>query len=112
MPRDTRLFLSVYVDDIKLALKKQSLDPMWKTLNKEVDLEKPTSFLDQVCLGCTQSQCETSMDIVENYRTMFESIISARKTEKNYQALIYRRFRRCPTIWKVMPKSVWYDIVN
>ena len=33
------LFLSVYVDDIKLAGKKQNLDPMWKLLNKEVDLE-------------------------------------------------------------------------
>ena len=33
------LFLSVYVDDIKLAGTKQNLDPMWKLLNKEVDLE-------------------------------------------------------------------------
>ena len=33
------LFLSVYVDDMKLAGKKQNLDPMWKVLNKEVDLE-------------------------------------------------------------------------
>ena len=32
------LFLSVYVDDLKLAGKKQNLDPMWKILNKEVDL--------------------------------------------------------------------------
>ena len=28
------LFLSVYVDDIKLAGKKQNLDPMWKLLKK------------------------------------------------------------------------------
>ena len=34
----------VYVDDIKLAGKKQNLDPMWKLLNKEVDLGEPTSF--------------------------------------------------------------------
>ena len=40
------LFFSVYVDDIKLAGKKQNLDPMWKVLNKEVDLGEPTSFLD------------------------------------------------------------------
>ena len=39
------LFLSVYVDDIKLAGKKQNLDPMWKLLNKEVDLREPTSSL-------------------------------------------------------------------
>ena len=31
------LFLSMYVDDVKLAGKKQNLDPTWKVLNKEVD---------------------------------------------------------------------------
>ena len=76
------LFLSVYVDDIKLAGKKQNLDPMWKVLNKEVDLGEPTSFLDHVYLGCTQRQCEISKDIVDNYRTMFESRISAGGLEK------------------------------
>ena len=75
--REKGLFLSVYVDDIKLAGKKQNLDPMWKVLNKEVDLGEPTSFLDHVYLGCTQRQCEVSKDIVDNYRTMFESRISA-----------------------------------
>ena len=70
--REKRLFLSVYVDDIKLAGKKQHIDPMWKVLNKEVDLGEPTSFLDHVYLGCTQRQCEVSQDIVDNYRTMFE----------------------------------------
>ena len=54
--REKGLFLSVYVDDIKLAGKKQNLDPMWKLLNKEVDLGEPTSFLDHVYLGCTQKQ--------------------------------------------------------
>ena len=39
MHREKGLFLSVYVDDIKLAGKKQNLDPMWKILNKEVDSE-------------------------------------------------------------------------
>ena len=48
------LFLSVYVDDIKLAGKKQNIKPMWEVLNKEVDLGEPTSFLDHVSLGCTQ----------------------------------------------------------
>ena len=50
----------MYVDDTKLAGKKQNLDPMWKVLNKEVDLGEPTSFLDHENLGCTQRQCEIS----------------------------------------------------
>ena len=74
-------FFSVYVDDIKLAGKKQNIDPMWKLLNKEVDVGEPTSFLDHVHLGCTQRQCEMSKDIVDNYRAMFESRIPAGGTE-------------------------------
>ena len=61
----------------KLAGRKQNLDPMWKVLNKEVDLGEPTSFLDHENLGCTQRQCEVSQDIGDNCRTMFESRISA-----------------------------------
>ena len=79
--RQKGIFLSVYVDDIKLAGKKQNIRPMWKLLNKDVDLGEPTSFLDHVYLGCTQRQCEISKDIVNNYRTMFESRISAGRTE-------------------------------
>ena len=72
----------MFVDDIKLAGKKQNLDPMWKLLNKEVDLGEPTSFLDHEYLGCTQRQCEISKDIVDNYRSMFESRISVGGVEK------------------------------
>ena len=60
-----RLFLSVYVDDIKLAGKKQNIDPMWKVPMKEVDLGEPTSFNDHVYLGRTQRGCETIKDIVD-----------------------------------------------
>ena len=43
---------------------------------------EPTSFLDHVYLGCSQRQCQVSKDVVDNYRTMFESRISAGRTEK------------------------------
>ena len=82
MHRQKGLFLSVYVDDIKLAGKKQNINLMWKVLNKEVDLGETTSFFDHVYLGCTQRQCEISKDIVDNHRIMFESRISAGGTEK------------------------------
>ena len=80
--REKWLFLSVHVDDIKLARKKQNIDPMWKILMKDVDLGEPTSFLDHVYLGCTQRECQISKDIVDNDRSMFESRISAEATEK------------------------------
>ena len=82
MQREKGLFLSVYVDDSKFAGKKQNINPMWKVLNKEIDLGEPTSFRDHVYLGCTHTQCEISKDIVDNYRTMFESRISTGETEK------------------------------
>ena len=42
-----------------------------------------TNIFPWSCIpGCTQRQCETSKDIVDNYRTMFESRISAGATEK------------------------------
>ena len=72
----------MYVDDIKLAGKKQNINPTWKILMKDVDLGEPTSFLDHVFLDCTRRECETSKDIVENYRETFESRISARAKEK------------------------------
>ena len=67
----------MYGDDIKLAGKKQNIDPMWKVLNREVDLGEPTSFLDHVYLGCTRRPCEISKDIVDSHIAMFESRISA-----------------------------------
>ena len=59
--REKGLFSSVYVDDIKLAGKKQNLDPMWKVLNKEVDLGEPTSFLDHENLGWPGRQSHQGM---------------------------------------------------
>ena len=44
--RERGLFLSVYVDDIKKAGKKQNIDPMWKALLNGVDLGEPTSSLN------------------------------------------------------------------
>ena len=65
----------MYVDDIKMAGKKQNLDPMWKILIEDVDLGEPTSFLDHVYLGCTQRECKTSEDIAD--RDLFENRMTA-----------------------------------
>ena len=80
--REKGLFLSVYVDDIKLAGKKQNINQMWKVRNKEVDLGEPTSFLDHVYLGCTQRPCEIKQRYCWQLQKMFESRISAGATEK------------------------------
>ena len=109
--REEGLFLSVYVDDIKLAGMKHNIDPMWKVLNKEVDLGEPTSFLDHVYLGCTQRHFEISKNIVDNYRTMFEFRISAGRVEKLLFLKIFVFLHGLMT-WLVMQRSVWNDIVS
>ena len=84
---------------------------MLKLLNKEVDLGEPTSFLDRVYLGCTQRQCEISKNTMDNYRTMFESRISAGRVEKLPFLKIFVVLHGLMT-WLVMQRSVWNDVVS
>ena len=80
--REKGLFLSVFVDDIKLAGKKQNIIPTWKILMTGVELGEPTSFFDHVYLGCTQQEGQTSKDTVDDKRNLFESKISAGAIKK------------------------------
>ena len=78
------LFFSVFVDGMKLAGKKQNLD---------------------------QRHCQVNKDIVDNYRTMFESRISAGGVEK----LPFTQNLRISSwsyVMKVMQRSVWNDFVS
>ena len=104
----------MFVDDTKMAGKKQNIDPMWKVLNKEDDLGEPTSFLDHVYLGCTQKQFERSKDTVDNYRTMFESRISAGGTGGTGKLPYFENFVFLHGLmtWKVMRRNVWSDILS
>ena len=109
--RGKGLFLSVYVDDIKLTGKKQNLDPMWKLLNTEVDLGEPTSFLDHVYLGCTQRQCQ----IAKILWTITEPCSNRefpRGEQGNYHSLKIFVFLHGLMIWRVMQRNVWSDIVS
>ena len=47
--------------------------PTWEKPMKDVDLDEPTTFLDQVYLECTQRDCELNEDFVEQYKTIFET---------------------------------------
>ena len=96
--REKGLFLSVYVDDIKLAGKKQNIEPTWTMFMKDVDLGEPTSFLDHVHLGCTQRECQISKNIVqEKYRL---------KPQGN---VMQKQYLLAPMTWKVMQRNAWKD---
>ena len=71
--RKQGLFLLVYVDDVEMAGRKQNVVPVWKTLMTLVDLGEPTSFLDNVCLGCTRRACKTNESIIDQYKEVFVS---------------------------------------
>ena len=110
--REKGLFLSVYVDDIKLAGKKQNIDPMWKVRNKEVDLGEPTSFLDHVYLICTQRQCENKQRYCGQITEPCLNPEIPQVQPKKYHARKIFVFLSGPMTWKVMPRNVWNEIVS
>ena len=87
--------------------------PMQKKLMKLVDLDEPTSCLHHVYLGCTQRECKPNENIIDKYREMFESRVSATATE-NYQdgRNLTQRLSHGPTTWKDVLKSSLRDFVN
>ena len=103
-----RVFLSVYVDDIKLAGKKTKY---WS----DAESTKQRSWLGRTniftwsCISDVHSKTMwKNKDIVDNYRTKFESRISAGGTEK----LPFSENLHGLTLWKVMPRNVWNDTVS
>ena len=84
---------------------------------KDIDLGEPTSSLEHVHLRCTRRECQISKDVVDNYRSLFESRISAESMEK-YQKqkplgnLMPKRYFHGPMTWKVMQRNAWNGIAN
>ena len=66
----------------KTTGKKPIIDRLQKVPIKDVTLGEPTSFLDNVYLGCSQRECQKSTDIVDKYRNRFESKISVGAAEE------------------------------
>ena len=65
---------------------------------RNVDLDEPTSFLDHVYLEWTRRECKPNEIIVEQYKKMFASRMSAGATEKLpgwVVVLVLRHGRTC-----------------
>ena len=70
-----KLFLSVYVDDFKMAGKKSSLAPMWEKLQKVLDLDPPVKMDGSTYLGCRQKDIPVDSCIRESmaeWRPIYE----------------------------------------
>ena len=55
----------MYVDDVKMAGREHNLERVWKGLMEHVDLEKPTTLLDQVHLRHTPRECKPNSSLVD-----------------------------------------------
>ena len=111
--REKGLLLSVYVDDIKLAGKKQNLDPMWKLLNKEVDLGRTNIFLGSCILGMHS----TTMPNKQRYCGQLQNHVRIAnfrggEAEKLPFPQNLRIFLHGLMIWRVMQRNVRNDIVS
>ena len=91
--------------------------PLYKWLHeilscgKHVVLGEPTSFLGHIYLGCTQLECQTSEDGVENDRNLFESRISAGATEICKKKKTHVKTVTCGlTTWKVMRRNTFESV--
>ena len=59
--REKQLFLSVYVDDFKMAGKTSNLSTMWETLGKKIFLDPPVPLQSNVYLGSSQTPVEVPL---------------------------------------------------
>ena len=100
----------MYVDDVKLAGKKQNIKPTWKILMKDVDFGEPTSFFDNVYLGCTQRECQMSKSITEICSNL--GFLLGPWQNFLFPGNRMRIFPHGPRIWKVMQRIAWKDIAN
>ena len=98
-----RIVLSVYVDDMTLAGKKQNIDPMRKVLMKHVDLGEPTSFHDHVYLGALNVNAKRAKILLRNTRFLLVLQISAGATER---LLSWRNLTRILSLGLVTWRSV------
>ncbi len=76
--RAKQLFLSAYVDDYKMAGKKQHLALMWAALRAEgLDLELPVPLNENVYLGCSQVEIVPDPVIISGKRQTFNRLCFA-----------------------------------
>ncbi len=78
-----QLFLSIYVDDFKMAGNANNISPMWAKLKQDLALEDPVPFNDATYLGCTQKSSPVCQKTVEDKKELFDRLLKVdRKLEK------------------------------
>ena len=96
----------------KLAGKKQNINPMWKLLNKDVDLGETNIFPGSCILGMHS----TTMPNKQRYCGQLQNHVRianfrGRRRETTIPSKIFV-FLHGLMIWRVMQRNVWRDIVS
>ena len=71
-----KLFLSIYVDDFKMAGLRENLTPMWAELRKGLDIELECPLHSNVYLGCGQEVIAPVESEVEAKRELFRKLFA------------------------------------
>ena len=79
--KQQQLFLSVYVDDFKLAGKAGNLSPMWAKLNETLELDPPQKLHENIYLGCEQREVQIPQSLIQEKHEFFNRIMADSKTQ-------------------------------
>ena len=77
---DDRLFLSVYVDDFKMAGLKTNLSSMWSRIRKVIDLDDPVPLNGSTYLGCRQDTVRVTPEVqkaIDHQRELYQRTFRA-----------------------------------
>ena len=81
--RAKQLFLSAYVDDYKMAGRKENIAPMWDLLRKKgLELEPAVSLKSNVSLGCSQREVQPDQKIIDAKSEMMQRLCFDKCTGK------------------------------
>ena len=98
------LFLSVSVGDVKMVGKKQHMDSICKTRQKETNFEDPTPLTDEVHLGCMQRDAKVVPRAVQSKTELPKSAL---RDATNYQRKMYLLFSKWQRHAQTIIKHLW-----
>ena len=93
--RKQQLFLSVYVDDFKMAGNKANLNKMWKELGKEINLEPPVPFSENIYLGVKQMDVEVPQAHLEKRKEFVQTVLSTAESSSESDESNKRGGKQC-----------------
>ena len=79
--KEMEIFFSSCVDDLKMVVKKENVDRVWKNFIEIKDLEGLAPLLDQIYLGCTQHEAKVDPETLRMKSDLFRGTPTTRTSE-------------------------------